>query len=131
MQDFVRDFKQTLELAERRLREVSETRSEVRPALGEWSAKEILGHLIDSAANNHRRFVEAQSKDDLVFPGYSQKQWVAVQQYQQASWTAHRAVESVQRTLGPRGVVDSRRRADPASKPAYPGQNHISHSEQR
>lgn len=51
------------------------------------SAIEILGHLIDSAANNHRRFVEAQFKDDLVFPAYDQESWVAVQDYQHASWT--------------------------------------------
>jgi hypothetical protein len=51
-----------------------------------WSAKEIIGHLIDSAANNHRRFVEAQLKDDLVFPGYDQEAWVSKQRYQDQSW---------------------------------------------
>lgn len=66
--------------------EIPETQAEIRPSPNQWSAKEILGHLIDSAANNHRRFVEAQLKDELVFPGYDQERWVAVQQYQQASW---------------------------------------------
>jgi hypothetical protein len=57
-----------------------------RPAPGKWSPKEIIGHLIDSAANNHQRFVRAQLQDDLVFPGYAQDTWVEVQRYQEAPW---------------------------------------------
>jgi hypothetical protein len=88
MQDFIRTFREVIETAEQRLLEISEAQAEVCPGPGQWSAKEILGHLIDSAANNHRRFVEAQLKDDLVFPGYEQESWVAVQRYQRASWAA-------------------------------------------
>jgi hypothetical protein len=51
-----------------------------------WSKKEILGHLIDSASNNHQRFVRAQFTDDLVFPGYDQVEWVRVQDYQNINW---------------------------------------------
>jgi hypothetical protein len=58
---------------------------ERRPAAGGWSAKEVLGHLIDSAAVNHQRFVRAPWQD-LVFPGYAQDDWVAAQQYQSAPW---------------------------------------------
>mgnify|MGYP001825346871 CR=1 FL=1 len=86
MQDFVRDFRQTVESSAQQMLAVAEAQGEMRPAPGQWSAKEILGHLIDSAANNHRRFVEAQLKDDLVFPGYDPERWVAVQRYQQAAW---------------------------------------------
>jgi len=43
-----------------------------RPAPGKWSQKEIIGHLIDSASNNHGRFVRAQLQDDLIFAGYDQ-----------------------------------------------------------
>jgi len=50
----------------------------IRPG-GSWSAKEILGHLIDSATNNHQRFVRAQLERELVFPSYEQDRWVAVQ----------------------------------------------------
>lgn len=56
------------------------------PKPGKWSPKEIIGHLIDSASNNHQRFVRAQWQDDLVFPGYSQDRWVASQRYQDAPW---------------------------------------------
>jgi DinB superfamily len=51
-----------------------------------WSPKEVLGHLIDSAANNHQRFVRAQQADALTFPGYEQNQWVSSQGYQDADW---------------------------------------------
>jgi hypothetical protein len=53
---------------------------------GKWSRKEILGHLIDSASNNHQRFVRAQFTGDLVFPGYRQEEWVAAQRYADAPW---------------------------------------------
>ena len=56
------------------------------PAPGKWSAKQVIGHLIDSASNNHQRFVRAQFTDDLVFPGYQQDAWVEVQRYQAAAW---------------------------------------------
>jgi hypothetical protein len=57
-----------------------------RPAPGKWSPKEIVGHLIDSASNNHQRFLRARWKDDLVFDGYAQDDWVAAQDYQSAPW---------------------------------------------
>lgn len=53
---------------------------------GKWSKKEILGHLVDSASNNHQRFVRAQFKDNLVFPGYAQDEWVKAQNYQLVNW---------------------------------------------
>ncbi|HUG53454.1 MAG TPA: DinB family protein, partial [Vicinamibacteria bacterium] len=55
-------------------------------APGKWSPKQILGHLIDSAVNNHHRFVRAQLAPPLVFPGYEQDGWVAVQGYQDRPW---------------------------------------------
>ena len=57
-----------------------------RPASGEWSKTEILGHLTDSAANNHHRFVRAQLVDDLDFPSYDQDGWVKTQDYAGADW---------------------------------------------
>lgn len=54
---------------------------------GKWSKKEILGHLIDSASNNHQRFVRAQLEDSLDFPGYTQTVWVEAQNYADESWT--------------------------------------------
>jgi hypothetical protein len=58
-----------------------------RPAPGKWSPREIIGHLVDSASNNHQRFVRTRDRDDLVVEGYEQDAWVAAQHYQDASWT--------------------------------------------
>ncbi|MEM6346221.1 MAG: DinB family protein [Bacteroidota bacterium] len=58
----------------------------LRPAPGKWSPIELVGHLIDSAANNHQRFVRAQQQDNLVFLGYAQDEWVKQQNYQEADW---------------------------------------------
>ncbi len=46
-----------------------------------WSKKEILGHLIDSAQNNIRRFVVAQY-DDKPKIVYAQDNWVVAANYQ-------------------------------------------------
>jgi len=57
-----------------------------RPSATAWSIKEIIGHLIDSAAHNHQRFVRAELQADLVFPGYDQDDWVRAQAYHSAPW---------------------------------------------
>lgn len=50
--------------------------------------KQILGHLIDSAVNNHQRMVRLQYNDKLDFPDYQQDNnlWIALQDYQNADW---------------------------------------------
>jgi hypothetical protein len=58
------------------------------PAAGKWSPKQVIGHLIDSASNNHQRFVRANFSDDLVFAGYDQEKWVALGDYANAPWTS-------------------------------------------
>jgi hypothetical protein len=51
-----------------------------------WSVKQILGHLIDSASNNHQRLVRAPRTGELAFPGYQQNAWVFSQDYQGRPW---------------------------------------------
>ena len=53
-----------------------------KTSLTKWSRKEIIGHLIDSASNNHQRFVRAQYADKLTSPKYSQDEWITLQNYQ-------------------------------------------------
>jgi hypothetical protein len=60
--------------------------SSARPAPGKWSPREIIGHLIDSASNNHQRFIRMSARDDLVVDGYEQDRWVASQRYQESPW---------------------------------------------
>ena len=86
MKPFLDEFRQTVEAAAARLLLLTDEQSRIPRASGKWSPKEIIGHLIDSAAHNHQRFVSAQLTDELVFPGYEQEEWVRVQRYDQASW---------------------------------------------
>lgn len=86
MDQWLEDFQQTIDAATPRLLNMSEAETEQPRAEDHWSSKQIIGHLIDSAANNHARFVLAQLKDDLLFAGYEQDGWVRVQQYQKAQW---------------------------------------------
>jgi hypothetical protein len=69
-----------------RLAAIPEEEASKAPASGKWCPKQIIGHLIDSACNNHSRFVRAQFSDELDFPGYRQEEWVAVQRYDAAPW---------------------------------------------
>ena len=64
----------------------SEAESEQRPSPERWTKKEVVGHLIDSASNNHQRFVRGQIASGQDFPGYEQEQWVRIQGYQSAQW---------------------------------------------
>ena len=54
---------------------------------GGWSRKQVLGHLIDSASNNHQRFVRAALQTSLEFPRYEQDGFVRVQAVEEANWT--------------------------------------------
>jgi hypothetical protein len=58
----------------------------LRPAPDKWSPKEELGHLLDSAANNHQRIVRVQMEDGLAMPSYEQEKWVRLHTYQQRDW---------------------------------------------
>lgn len=58
----------------------------VKPTEEAWSLKEIVGHLVDSAANNHHRFVRLQQEDLKEFPAYDNEAWIAVQRYNDYGW---------------------------------------------
>jgi hypothetical protein len=77
----------TIVASEPRLLALSDADTARRSAPGKWSPREIIGHLVDSASNNHQRFVRAASMEDLVLPGYEQDRWVEIQDYQRASWS--------------------------------------------
>src|SRR5438045_3470829 len=69
------------------LESIPDTAAAYPRAPGKWSRKEIVGHLIDSASNNHQRFVRARFTDDLICPTYDQDAWVRAQCYATAPWT--------------------------------------------
>jgi hypothetical protein len=53
---------------------------------GGWTRKEIVGHMLDSAANNRQRFVRASIDGSYSGPTYSQKEWVAAHGYADQPW---------------------------------------------
>jgi len=57
-----------------------------KPAPDRWSPQEELGHLLDSAANNHQRIVRIQYEDAPAMPGYDGERWVALHAYQEREW---------------------------------------------
>ena len=69
-----------------RLADISADDASHSSAPGHWSKKQVLGHLIDSAANNHQRFVRAQLAASYEGPTYEQESWVVTQSYATENW---------------------------------------------
>jgi Mycothiol maleylpyruvate isomerase N-terminal domain len=51
-----------------------------------WTRKQIVGHLLDSAANNRQRFVRAGADGHYAGPKYAQDAWVAAHGYAEQDW---------------------------------------------
>ena len=75
----------TVDTAVQKWRAIPEAVASQKPQ-GRWSAKEIVGHLIDSACNNHARFVRAQLEGHMQFDGYDQNGWVDCGHYNDMTW---------------------------------------------
>jgi hypothetical protein len=86
MKELSAKLSQTITAAEPALRAVSETDSEMPALAGGWSRKQLVCHLIDSASNNHQRFVRAALAGELAFPPYDQNGNVRVQSPGNAPW---------------------------------------------
>lgn len=79
-------LRRMVDLASERLARIPDPVASHSSGPGKWSAKQVIGHLIDSAANNHQRFVRLQIEPELNLPGYRQEEWVRVQCYQMLPW---------------------------------------------
>jgi hypothetical protein len=86
MKELSEKLSRVVESAEIILRRVSEAESSQPVLKGGWSRKQVIGHLIDSASNNHQRFVRAALQGSLEFPGYDQDGCVRVQAVQSTPW---------------------------------------------
>ena len=75
-----------VEAAELSLRTIPQEATGTPLLAGGWSRKEVLGHLIDSASNNHQRWVRAALAESLTFPSYEQAAWSRVQSVRDAPW---------------------------------------------
>ena len=80
------DLGRTVAQAKPLLLKLDNADTTARPAEGKWSKKEILGHLLDSASNNHQRFVRAALQGSLTFPGYDQNSLVDLQRFADVDW---------------------------------------------
>ena len=81
----LRSLRDLLEKLPARLKALPPNAVETRPPES-WSVKEELGHLLDSAANNHQRIVRAQLEEKPAMPGYDGDKWVALHAYQKRDW---------------------------------------------
>jgi DinB superfamily len=79
-------FRQQIASVHQRLSAVSDNESLARLREGGWSKREILGHLIDSALNNHQRFVRASLDGSYAGPSYQQQGWVNMHGYGSMEW---------------------------------------------
>lgn len=60
---------------------IDESLASIRLSQDKWSLKEIIGHLIDSASNNHQRFIRLQLSHDIEFPDYKNDEWLRIQNH--------------------------------------------------
>jgi hypothetical protein len=79
-------IREVIEEAKPELLKISPGAAEKKENSNKWSKKEILGHLIDSASNNHQRFVRGAQNIAGNFPDYSQDSWVEIQHYNDMNW---------------------------------------------
>jgi broad specificity phosphatase PhoE len=80
------DLGRTVAQAKPLLAKLKNADTSLRPNPKKWSKKEILGHLLDSASNNHQRFVRATLEHELTFPGYDQEKLVKLQKFSEMDW---------------------------------------------
>lgn len=82
MQTTIQHLQKIVRIYTSRLESLTDETYAWKPNPHKWSKKEILGHLVDSAMNNIRRFIVAQYEDAPVI-GYQQDTWVEYSNYQQ------------------------------------------------
>jgi hypothetical protein len=86
MKELSENLLSVIEAAEPKLREITQRESSKPILPGGWSRKQVIAHLIDSASNNHQRFVRAAQQASLDFPSYDQEGNMRVQAAQEAEW---------------------------------------------
>ncbi|KAA3610021.1 MAG: DinB family protein [Calditrichaeota bacterium] len=87
MKDYLNRFYNYILNFENELADFDPDLAKTKPAAEKWSPNEILGHLIDSAINNHRRFILMQLQDNMNFDGYDHLNWVELNGYNKKDWS--------------------------------------------
>jgi hypothetical protein len=86
MTEVAQRFRADLDKVHEALLSVSEDLADSPWREGGWTRKQIVGHLLDSAANNRQRFVRAASEGAYRGPKYAQDAWVAAHGYAEQPW---------------------------------------------
>ena len=83
MEDVSRDLEAIVNDFYQKYKDLTDVITSRSPGNDEWNLKEIVGHLVDSACNNHQRFVRLQIVDELVFPDYGSdnSRWIRIAGY--------------------------------------------------
>lgn len=84
MENVARELREIISDYEKKIKAIPEPEFSAKPLPAKWSKKEVLGHLIDSAQNNLRRFICSQYETSPPFIAYQQEFWVSSNQYQRA-----------------------------------------------
>jgi len=79
-------YKDTIESFYKLLLTTQDEITNINLSEDKWSLCEIIGHLVDSASNNHQRFVRLQFGELLDFPAYDTEPWVSTQKYNTMDW---------------------------------------------
>ena len=82
MLDYPQALRRILEHTADAITSISSQNFKYKDSPHKWSKKQLLGHLIDSAYNNHQRFLRATTQTNFIFQGYDQDQWVLQNNYQ-------------------------------------------------
>lgn len=80
LSETINRFQYLLETIPAKLLDIKDQDFSFKPSPDKWSKKEILGHLIDSACNNHQRFIRVQYENVPVL-FYDQNKWNSLNHY--------------------------------------------------
>jgi hypothetical protein len=87
MERIVKELEKLIEVFRDEFSGLDEQITSLRISQDKWTLKEIIGHLIDSASNNHQRFIRFQLAQDLEFPDYKNDDWLRVQKHQNMNFS--------------------------------------------
>jgi hypothetical protein len=82
-----RELQRVLDATADDLARISDTDACEPHAPGKWSRKELVGHLVDSASNNHQRFVRGAQERGGQYSGYDQEFCVSLQRPNDVPWS--------------------------------------------
>lgn len=82
-----RELARVLDATADELNQIPDARAREPISPGKWSRKEVVGHLIDSASNNHQRFVRGTQDRGGAYPGYDQDFCVSLQRPNDVPWS--------------------------------------------